>query len=197
VARLFSIKPALSFKGRKFKGIRGFAGKPFHPPLTDIPVACYILAAVFDLISYYTYRFVSETSTVARDFFISGTHVLVAGLIVSVPTALTGFWDWLKSTPKHTQARRTANWHMTVMFTVTAIVAVDILVRLANWDAGYAELAVLILSLVAGGFVAFGALYGGQMVYDFAFNVEQDFDHAYEESETDRVPGVAQESTPP
>jgi hypothetical protein len=48
VAKLFSIKPALSIKGRKFKGIRGFAGKPFHPPLTDIPVAAYILAAAFD-----------------------------------------------------------------------------------------------------------------------------------------------------
>jgi uncharacterized membrane protein len=184
VAKLFSIKPALSLKGRKFKGIRGFAGKPFHPPLTDIPVAAYILAAVFDLISF------GASGTVARDFFISGTHVLVAGLIVSVPTALTGFWDWLKSTPKHTQAWRTANWHMAVMLTVTAIVIVDILVRLANWDAGYAEPAVLILSLLAGGLVAFGALYGGQMVYDFAFNVEGDFDHAYEESETDRVPGA-------
>jgi uncharacterized membrane protein len=183
VAKLFSIKPALSLKGRKFKGIRGFAGKPFHPPLTDIPVAAYILAAVFDLISF------GASGTVARDFFISGTHVLVAGLIVSVPTALTGFWDWLKSTPKHTQAWRTANWHMAVMLTVTAIVIVDILARLANWDAGYAEPAVLILSLLAGGLVAFGALYGGQMVYDFAFNVEGDFDHAYEESETDRVPG--------
>jgi uncharacterized membrane protein len=186
VAKLFSIKPALSLKGRKFKGIRGFAGKPFHPPLTDVPVAAYILAAVFDLISF------GASNTVARDFFISGTHVLVAGLIVSVPTALTGFWDWLKSTPKHTQAWRTANWHMAVMLTVTAIVIVDILVRLANWDAGYAEPTVLILSLVAGGMVAFGALYGGQMVYDFAFNVEGDFDHAYEESETDRVPGAAQ-----
>jgi uncharacterized membrane protein len=193
VAKLFSIKPALSFKGRKFKGIRGFAGKPFHPPLTDIPVAAYVLAAVFDLISYYTYRFVSESSTVARDFFISGTHVLVAGVIVSVPTALTGFWDWLKSTPKHTQVRRTANWHMTVMFTVTGVVIIDILVRLSSWDAGYAELSVLILSLVAGGLVTLGALYGGQMVYDFAFNVEQDFDHAYEESETDRAPGAAKE----
>ena len=184
VAKLFSIKPALSIKGRKFKGIRGFAGKPFHPPLTDIPVAAYILAAVFDLISF------GASGTVARDFFISGTHVLVAGLIVSVPTALTGFWDWLKSTPNHTQAWRTANWHMAVMLTVTAIVIVDVLVRLANWDAGYAEPTVLILSLLAGGLVAFGALYGGQMVYDFAFNVEGDFDHAYEESETDRVPGA-------
>jgi uncharacterized membrane protein len=117
-------------------------------------VAAYILAAVFDLISF------GASNTVARDFFISGTHVLVAGLIVSVPTALTGFWDWLKSTPKHTQAWRTANWHMAVMLTVTAIVIVDILVRLANWDAGYAEPTVLILSLVAGGLVAFGALYG-------------------------------------
>ena len=36
--RTFSFRPALTLKGRKFKGLRGFAGKPFHPPLTDIPV---------------------------------------------------------------------------------------------------------------------------------------------------------------
>ncbi|MEA2477997.1 MAG: hypothetical protein QOC87_2196, partial [Actinomycetota bacterium] len=39
MARLFSIRPAMKLSGRKFKGLRGFAGKPFHPPLTDIPIA--------------------------------------------------------------------------------------------------------------------------------------------------------------
>ena len=37
--RKFAVRPALTLKGRKFKGLRGFAGKPFHPPLTDIPIA--------------------------------------------------------------------------------------------------------------------------------------------------------------
>ncbi len=115
MARLFSVKPALTFKGRKFKGLRGFSGKPTHPPLTDIPIAAYIFAAVFDVIAL----FATDGSETAHDFFTAGTYVLVFGVIVSVPTALTGFWDWWKSTPAHTQAWRTANVHMAAMLTVT------------------------------------------------------------------------------
>jgi len=37
--------------------------------------------------------------------------------------------------------------------------------------------------------VIFGSIYGGAMVYEFAFNVEQDFDHAYTESPEDHWPG--------
>ena len=35
MARLFSIRPTWSLKGRRSQGLRGFTGKPFHPPLTD------------------------------------------------------------------------------------------------------------------------------------------------------------------
>jgi uncharacterized membrane protein len=197
--RVFSIRPSLTFKGRKFKGLRGFAGKPFHPPLTDIPVAAYVFAAAFDLISFLTrYKgpITSEQlgaaaeSSVSHDFFVSATHVIIAGLIVSVPTALTGFWDWLKSTPKHTQARRTANWHMAVMFTVTAIVIVDVILRLSGWENGETRPVVLILSVLAGGLVSFGSLYGGSLIYDYGFNVETSGDHpVWHESEKDVLPG--------
>ena len=44
--KLYSIRPTLSLKGRRFRGLRGFTGKPFHPPLTDFPIVCYSLAAV-------------------------------------------------------------------------------------------------------------------------------------------------------
>lgn len=189
--RLFSIKPSLTIRGRKFKGIRGFEGKPFHPPLTDIPVAAYFLAAVFDVVSFFASK-KWPTLNIAGDFFVAATHVLIAGAIVSVPTIITGFWDWLKSTPARTQAWRTANWHMAVMLATSMVVAIDILLRLAYWHTGYDEgvdLKLMILSLVSGGLVSFGALYGGAMVYEFAFNVEQDIDHAYTESEKDRYPG--------
>ena len=33
--RTFSIRPTLTLRGRTFKGIRGWSGKPLHPPLTD------------------------------------------------------------------------------------------------------------------------------------------------------------------
>jgi uncharacterized membrane protein len=187
VARLFSIKPTLTFKGRKFKGIRGFSGKPTHPPLTDVPVACYLLVAVLDLVSFISYSR-NEESTLARDFFISGTHVIVAGAIVSVPTIITGFWDWLKSTPKHTQAWRTANWHMAVMLVMSMLVAVNILLRLGYWEGGYSELTVTALSVVIGILVGFGAMYGGTLVYEHQFNVESLDGRIWEKSEDDVYP---------
>ena len=49
--RKFSIRPTLTLKGRTFKGLRGWSGKPLHPPLTDFPIAAYVLAAAFDVIS--------------------------------------------------------------------------------------------------------------------------------------------------
>lgn len=187
--RYFSIKPSLSFRGRKFKGIRGFSGKPSHPPLTDIPVAAYVLTMIFDAVSYIAWT--KGRVDIAEDFYVTGTHLMIAGGAISVPTILTGFWDWLRSAPPGTQAWRTANWHMGIMLFTSMIVAADIFLRLAFWgaDARFVDTTILSLSVIAGLLVAFGSIYGGAMIYEYAFNVEQDFDHAYERSEVDRVPG--------
>jgi uncharacterized membrane protein len=195
MTRLFSVKPSLTFKGREFRGLRGWAGKPSHPPLTDFPIVCYVLVAIFDIISY-----VGPSGSVARDFFVSGTYIIIAGAIVSLGTALTGFWDWWKGMErqpstgfpgkaKHTQVWRTANWHMVVMLTVTGIVIADIIVRLIQSDAGRAHFSTMILSILAGVLVSYGATYGGSLVYDYQFNVETlDGSTAWDETETDQMP---------
>ncbi len=187
--RIFSIKPSLKIRGRTFKGIRGWSGKPFHPPLTDLPVAAYILVGAADLVSYIAWQ--KGRPDIADDFFVTGTHVIIAGAAVSVLTIGTGFWDWLRSAPSRTQAWRTANWHMAVMLVMSLVVAVDIVARLGLWgtDVRFADEVVLGLSLAAAALVSLGSLYGGAMVYEFAFNVEQDIDYAYEKTDQDRLPG--------
>lgn len=50
--RKFSFRPSLTLRGREFKGVRGWSGKPMHPPLTDIPIGAYMLVAAFDVTSY-------------------------------------------------------------------------------------------------------------------------------------------------
>jgi uncharacterized membrane protein len=185
MARLFSWKPALTYRGRKFKGLRGWAGKPTHPPLTDIPVAAYILAALFDVVSY-----IVGDGRAGTDLFRASTYVLIAGAVVSLPTIVTGFWDWLKSTSPRTQAWRTANAHMAAMVVVTLVVVTDIVVRLGSWDDGATSLVVLAMSVIAAALVSIGALYGGSLVYDYGFNVETAGDSpVWHESETDVYPG--------
>jgi uncharacterized membrane protein len=193
--RLFSIKPALTLRGRKFKGIRGWAGKPSHPPLTDFPIVCYVLAAIFDVLSILT-----NDVELERDLFRAATFVTIAGLIVSFGAVVTGFWDWWKGLERdrssgpigrgsRTQVWRTANWHMAIMLVVTAIVVVNVVLRLTGFDEG-ATIPVLVLSVLSAGLVAFGAAYGGAMVFDYQFNVEPlKGSTVWNETEEDQLPG--------
>jgi uncharacterized membrane protein len=205
MARLFSIRPTWSLKGRRSQGLRGFTGKPFHPPLTDFPIVCYTLAAVFDLISFFSDVHVTQGSNAVvmgvggrgRDFFVAATFVMVAGFIVSLGAALTGFMDWWKGIPrdrksgpigkaKHTQVWRTINWHATVMLTVTAITLIGLVLRIGAFDEGQTQTAWLVLSCLGAVLVLFGAAYGGTLVFEYGFNVEN-LDEVWNETEEDHV----------
>jgi uncharacterized membrane protein len=99
--------------------------------------------------------------------------VFIGGAAFSVLAALTGFWDWLRSTEKGTQARRTANAHALTMISVTVLVLVDIALRLDVYDTrGHPTVAILVISIVIAVLVSIGAAFGGTLVYDYGFNVE-------------------------
>jgi uncharacterized membrane protein len=184
--RRLSFRPALTFRGRTFKGLRGFAGKPLHPPLTDIPVGAYMIAAVLDVISI-----IGQDEEWARDFFRAATFVLISGTAVSLLTVLTGFWDWLRSTEAGTQVRREANAHALTMITVTVLVLANIVLRtLAYGGDSHSGIVVVVLSALAAALTVLGGTLGGSLVYDYGFNVETAGDHpAYHASEKDVFPG--------
>ena len=182
--RKFSFKPSITLKGREFRGLRGFAGKPFHPPLTDIPVTAYIFVAAFDLIS-----FIWKDQPWAHDFYRAANFTLIGGAAASLLTALTGFWDWWKSTEPGNQARRTVNAHAWTMITVTVIVLVNLASRWFEfWDEKTTPGLPLVLSLVAAVLTVFGSTIGGELVYDYGFNVEM-VGEVWERSERDLMPG--------
>ena len=192
-------------------GIRGWSGKPAHPPLTDFPIVCYLLTALFDVIS----KILGPDNTgkfTGRDFKQAATFVLAAGFIVSLGTALTGFWDWWKGVDRdsstgilgkaqHTQVWRTANWHMTIMLTTTAVVIVDLIVRWGELTADpytSTSVGVMILSIIAAALVTFGAGYGGELVFDYQFNVESlKGSTVWDETEADQLPADRSKPQPP
>ena len=193
MARLFSIRPTWSLKGRRFQGLRGFTGKPFHPPLTDFPVVCFSLAALFDLISFFS----DQSHPRSRDFFVAATFVMVAGYVVGLAAVITGFFDWWKGIPrdrksgpigkaKHTQVWRTINWHATVMITAQVVTLIGLLQRIPNFEEGQTQPLWLVLSLLGAGLILFGAAYGGALVFEYGFNVEN-VDEVWNESEVDHV----------
>ena len=185
--RRFSVRPVLTLRGRQFKGLRGWAGKPFHPPLTDIPIAAYVLAAVFDVISVVG----GSDHSWSRDFWHAGTYVFVGGAVVSVFTALTGVFDWWRSSEPGTQARRTINTHALIMVTVTVFALVDVVWRLNEYNTSDVTPGGLaVLSVVIAALVSLGATFGGSLVFEYGFNVETAGDHpVWHRSEEDVFPG--------
>src|SRR4029077_13966714 len=172
--RHFSVRPAITYRGRKFKGVRGFAGKPFHPPLTDIPIGAYVLAAALDVLSVIG----GSGHTWSREMWHAATFAFVGGAIVSVFAALTGFFDWWRSSEAGTQARRTANTHATIMLTVTVLALVNIVLRLNDYHTHVTTpVGIMVLSGVIAALVSWGATYGGSLVFDYGFNVETAGDH--------------------
>ena len=185
--RKYSIRPTLRLKGRTFKGLRGWSGKPLHPPLTDFPIVGYALGAVFDVISVVG----GKDHTWAREMWHAGTYVFVGGAAVSVFAALTGLWDAWKSSEAGTQARRTFNTHATMMVTVTVLALADIVWRLNDYHVEpVTPVGIMVLSVVVAGLVSLGATFGGSLVYEYGFNVETAGDHpAFHQSEQDVFPG--------
>jgi uncharacterized membrane protein len=185
--RKFSIRPTLTLKGRKFNGLRGWSGKPLHPPLTDIPITAYFLAAVFDVIS----AIGGNDHAWAGEFWHAGTFCFVAGVAASVFAALTGLWDAWKTSEAGTQARRTINTHATIMISVTVLAIVDTIWRLNCYHTEVVTPAgLVVLSVVIALLVSLGATFGGTLVYDYGFNVETAGDSpVWHKSETDVLPG--------
>lgn len=186
--RHFSFRPSLQLRGRRFKGLRGFAGKPLHPPLTDIPIAAYLFTAAFDVLSVTLH---TSHPAVARQLYLSGTWILLTGATISVAAALTGWADWHSSSQPGTQARRTINAHAVTMLAVTAIVLVNLVLRCAPWvDRSWAPVIVVGLSVLSALLAVIGATLGGTLVFDYGFNVETAGDHpVWHRSEVDVVPG--------
>src|SRR3989442_13522254 len=102
--RRFSVRPAITLRGRTFKGLRGWAGKPLHPPLTDIPVAAYILAAAFDVVSIVC----RDCHACARGVRHAGIYVLAGRIPRSLLAAGAALWDWRRGYD-HRQSTRLRN----------------------------------------------------------------------------------------
>ena len=84
----FATGSAFSLKDRSFQGLSGWEGKPFHPPLTDLPIGAYVIAPVLDIIA-----FIGRDRSWGHDLHIAAGYTLLIGACFSLLTVLTGFAD--------------------------------------------------------------------------------------------------------
>ena len=99
---------------------RGFPGHPLHPPLTDATIGTYTFATIAAVLS--------KVGIAEQEAAQGWTIALIVGLILSGPTAITGFVDWLRI-ERSTPLWRTATAHMIAMLIATGFALVAALLN--------------------------------------------------------------------
>ena len=136
--------------------LKGLPGHPLHPPLTDATIGTYTFATAAAVLS----RLGVSEHNMATAWWLA----LVAGLIVSAPTALAGFVDWL-DIPTGTPLWRTATLHLSVMLTATIMFAITAGAGHSDYVDGSIGGGSLILTLVGFGLLTLGGWLGGAIVF--------------------------------
>jgi uncharacterized membrane protein len=136
--------------------IRGLPGHPLHPPLTDATIGLYTGATVFGVLSALG---VSEENTATAWWL-----ALVAGLVVTGPTAVTGLLDWLGIT-WGSPLWRTASAHLLAMVTATVFFLLAAIVGHGGYVDDEVTAGALLLTLIGFGALTLGGWLGGTVVF--------------------------------
>jgi uncharacterized membrane protein len=142
--------------------IRGLPGHPLHPPLTDATIGMYVLAGGLAIIGYAG----GIELAAAKGMWLA----LIGGLIVSLPTALTGLVDWL-SIEWGSPRWRTATLHLSAMITAVTLFALAAWRQYNGYQHGHVSTSGLVLTLCGAVVLTVGGWLGGSLVFVHATRV--------------------------
>jgi uncharacterized membrane protein len=135
---------------------KGFPGHPLHPPLTDATIGAYTFATVMAVLSRLD---VSEGNTATAWWL-----ALITGLVLTAPTAVTGFADWLDIS-RGTPLWRTATLHLLVMVSATIVFAIAAGAGHGDYVDRSISGGLLVLTLIGFGVLTIGGWLGGANVF--------------------------------
>jgi nitrite reductase/ring-hydroxylating ferredoxin subunit/uncharacterized membrane protein len=131
-------------------------GHPLHPLLVHLPIGLFVLALVFDGLSY----FADWPHLVPAAFYAIGLGIVTA-VVASIP-GLADFTDIRRDS----EARSTARIHMLLNFAALFLYGASALLRYPHLEAGQTPLLAFLLSLLAIATLSYSGYIGGSLVYD-------------------------------
>lgn len=136
-------------------------GHPSHPMFVHFPIAFYIGALGFDVLS----RVGSfDAAPVAATWLIAGAA------LVWVPLVVTGLVDWA-GTRKGGKVRKTANRHMVLQLSAAALFLVSLILRWPDREIAEAKTIWIALESVGTVLMLAGNWFGGMLVYRIGMRV--------------------------
>jgi len=135
---------------------KGLPGHPIHPPFTDATIGIYTFATIAAL---------ADVTGISNN---AATHgwwlALLTGLVVTVPTALTGLVDWL-TMEWGSELWKTATLHLTAMVSATVFFGLAALLGHDSFKRGDVSAGPFVLTIVGFGLLTLGGWLGGTIVF--------------------------------
>lgn len=136
--------------------VRGLPGHPLHPPFTDAAIGMFTLAAGLAVVGFAG----GIEEPAAKAMWLA----LIGGLIVSLPSAVTGFADWLTIT-WGTPRWRAATLHLSAMLVAVTVFALAAWQQHDGYRHGHVTGAGLALTLAGFAILTLGGWLGGSVVF--------------------------------
>ena len=142
--------------------LKGWPGKPSHPPLTDASIGAYTVGVAMLVLG----ALGLQEGPMAHGSLLA----IGGGLALALPTALTGLLDWL-DLPKGTPVRTVATVHLFTMLTATVLFAVAFVGQIDGYDHGHIQTLALVFGLAAEALLVAGGFLGGTIVFVYGNRV--------------------------
>jgi uncharacterized membrane protein len=134
----------------------GLPGHPIHPPLTDATIGTYTFATAAGF---------AEVTGITKNAGAYGWWIaLIFGLILTVPTALTGLADWL-TIEWGSELWKTASTHLLVMVTATVFFALAAIFGHGSYTHANTSGGAYALTVIGFAFLTLGGWLGGAVVF--------------------------------
>lgn len=139
-------------------------GHPSHVMFVHFPVAFYVGALGFDILSR------------AGDFApgpVAATYLLAGAGVASIFAVITGLVDWWGMKPG-SRTRRVTNRHLLFQAVTAALFQSSLLLRFADRNAARAETSWIVLEAIGVLTLTYGQYLGGFIVYRIGYRVIPD-----------------------
>lgn len=142
--------------------VKGFAGKPAHPPLTDIGIGAYTAGVAM---------LVAGAAGFQQAAMASASVIAIAvGLIAAIPTIITGLVD-LFTIPADAPARTLGWWHLTLMASATGLFTWTFKLQLAGYSTGKVITLALTVGIISWVLLFAGGYLGGALTFVYGVRV--------------------------
>lgn len=137
-------------------------GAPSHATLIHFPVAFYIAALAFDIMS--------RVGTFGNSAPLAASWLIIGAFAATIGAVTTGLIDYLGMVPGSTK-RRWATRHMLFQLSAFAVFVVNLVIRWSDRFLQDAKISWIVLDAVGVSLMLVGQYLGGVLVYEFGMRV--------------------------